>query len=223
MQASHCDTSSAAQRRGLPIPLSEVVATPGALNLLQRANLNPFQMLLRHRSGDWGDVQPEDALANEAAAIHGNPVISSCEVAGERLWVITEADRSATTLLLPKEFEHGLEPKSATHRALLRDPCAMLCLLPKTADPRVDFAEADPELLLALASQLDLKLDCLHQGIAGLGSLLASVPLDHVGNAAAPRQSIASAGSLLADLGQVLLYIRELPIACRSHLADYYP
>jgi len=104
MHASHCDTSSTAQRHGLPIPLGEVVATPGALNLLQRANLNPIQMLLRHRSGDWGDVQPEDALANEAAAIHGNRVISSYEVAGERLWIITEADRSATTLLLPEEY-----------------------------------------------------------------------------------------------------------------------
>ncbi|WP_241139593.1 plasmid related protein [Achromobacter xylosoxidans] len=104
MQASHCDTSSTAQRRRLPISLGQVVATPGALNLLQRASLNPFQMLLRHRSGDWGDVQPEDALANEAAAIHGNRVISSYEVAGERLWIITEADRSATTLLLPEEY-----------------------------------------------------------------------------------------------------------------------
>ena len=58
--------------------------------------------------------------------------------------------------------------KSTTHGASLRDLCAMLCLLPKTADPRIDFAEADSELLLALASQLDLTLDCLHQGIAGL-------------------------------------------------------
>jgi len=107
MQASHCDTSSAAfdtQRRNLPIQLGQVAATPGALNLLHRANLNPFQMLLRHQSGDWGDVQTEDALANEAAAIHGNRVISSCEVAGERLWIITEADRSAMTLLLPEEY-----------------------------------------------------------------------------------------------------------------------
>lgn len=104
MQASHGDTSLTTLRRSLPIQLGQVVATPGALNLLQRANLNPFQMLSRHRSGDWGDVPTEDALANEAAAIHGNRVISSYEVAGERLWVITEADRSATTLLLPKEY-----------------------------------------------------------------------------------------------------------------------
>lgn len=104
MQASHCDTSPAAQRHGLPIQLGQVVATPGALNLLQRANLNPFQMLSRHRSGDWGEVQTEDALANEAAAIHGNRVISSYAVAGERLWIITEADRFATTLLLPEEY-----------------------------------------------------------------------------------------------------------------------
>jgi hypothetical protein len=104
MQASHFDTSSTARRRGLPIQLGQVVATPGALNLLQRANLNPFPMLLRHRSGDRGDAQPEDASANEAAAIHGNRVLSSYEVAGQPLWIITEADRSATTLLLPEEY-----------------------------------------------------------------------------------------------------------------------
>ena len=113
--------------------------------------------------------------------------------------------------------------KSATHGAPLRDLCAMLCLLPKTADRRIDFAEADPELLLALASQLDFTLDCLPQGIAGLGALLACVPQDDAGKTASSRQSIASVGSLLADLGQVLLYIHELSIACRSHLADYAP
>lgn len=104
MQTSHCDTPPTTQRRGRPIQLGQVVATPGALNLLQRANLHPFQMLSRHRSGDWGNVQMEDALANEVAALHGNRVISSYEVAGERLWIITEADRSATTLLLPEEY-----------------------------------------------------------------------------------------------------------------------
>ena len=104
MQASHRDTSPTTQRPGLPIQLGQVVATPGALNPLQRANLNPFPTLSLHRSGDWGDVPTEDALANEAAAIHGNRVISSYEVAGERLWIITEADRSFTTLLLPQEY-----------------------------------------------------------------------------------------------------------------------
>ncbi|MNY01788.1 hypothetical protein D3C86_1343320 [compost metagenome] len=113
--------------------------------------------------------------------------------------------------------------KSATHRAPLRDLCAMLCLLPKTADPRIDFAEADPELLLALASQLDLTLDCLHQGIAGLGALLACIPLDNAGDVVAPHHSIASVGALLADLGEVLLYFSELSSACQPHLADYAP
>lgn len=113
--------------------------------------------------------------------------------------------------------------KSATHQAPLRDLCAMLCPLPKTADPRTHIAEADPEVLLALASQLDLTLDCLHQGVAGFGLLLACVPLDDADDAAAPRQSIASVGALLADLGQLLLYIHELSIACRSHLADNAP
>lgn len=109
------------------------------------------------------------------------------------------------------------------HRVPLRDLCAMLCLLPKTADPRIDFAEADPDLLLALPPQLDLTVDCLHQGIAGLGALLACVPLDDAGDAVAPQQSIACVGALLGDLGHVLLYISELSSACRPHLADYAP
>lgn len=80
------------------------MATPGALNLVQRAHLSTFQLLLRHQYGDWSTVPLEDALANEAASIHGNRVISSYEVASKRLLVITEADRSATTLLLPEEY-----------------------------------------------------------------------------------------------------------------------
>lgn len=104
MEDLQCCTSSTIERRGLPVPLGQIVATPGALDLLQRASLRAFQMLLRHRSGDWGDVHPEDAVANETAAIQNKRVISSYDVIGERLWIITEADRSSTTLLLPEEY-----------------------------------------------------------------------------------------------------------------------
>ena len=61
-------------------------------------------LLERHRSGDWGDVPEEDARENEFSVRHGFRIVSSYRVAGERLWVITERDRSATTLLLPSEY-----------------------------------------------------------------------------------------------------------------------
>ncbi len=62
------------------------------------------KLLERHQSGDWGEAPAEDARENEFSVKHGFRVLSSYRVAGERLWVITEADRSATTLLLPDEY-----------------------------------------------------------------------------------------------------------------------
>ncbi len=86
-------------------PLGRLVATPGALALIKHAGEGLLPVLLeRHRSGDWGDVPPEDARENEFSVRHGFRVLSSYRVAGERLWVITEADRSATMLLLPSEY-----------------------------------------------------------------------------------------------------------------------
>ena len=86
-------------------PLGRLVATPGALALLRCAGEDLLPALLeRHRSGDWGDVSPEDARKNEVSVRYGFRVISSYRVAGERLWIITEADRSATTFLLPEEY-----------------------------------------------------------------------------------------------------------------------
>ncbi len=87
-------------------PLGRLVATPGALVLLRRSageDLLPT-LLERHQSGDWGEVPAEDARENEFSVRHGFRIVSSYRVAGERLWVITEADRSATTLLLPGEY-----------------------------------------------------------------------------------------------------------------------
>ena len=86
-------------------PLGRVVATPGALSLLRGAGEDLLPALLeRHQSGDWGDVPEEDARENEFSVRHNFRIISSYRVAGERVWVITERDRSATTLLLPSEY-----------------------------------------------------------------------------------------------------------------------
>ena len=90
---------------GSLFPLGRLVATPGALGLLRSANEDLLPTLLeRHRSGDWGEVPPEDARENELSVRYGFRIISSYRVGGERLWVITERDRSATTLLLPSEY-----------------------------------------------------------------------------------------------------------------------
>ena len=86
-------------------PLGRLVTTPGAMKLIRTASGDLLPTLLeRHQSGDWGDVPKEDARENEFSVRHGFRVVSSYPVAGERLWVVTEADRSATIVLLPEEY-----------------------------------------------------------------------------------------------------------------------
>lgn len=91
--------------------LGRLVATPGAIAAMQRAGQDPLIFVQRHRSGDWGDVCAGDAKANDEAVAHeGDPeqqarVLSAYTTsAGERLWVITEADRASTCCLLPTEY-----------------------------------------------------------------------------------------------------------------------
>jgi hypothetical protein len=61
--------------------------------------------LTRHAEGDWGELDPEDIRENEYSVAHGFRLLSSYTTAvGDKLWIITEADRSATTLLLPDEY-----------------------------------------------------------------------------------------------------------------------
>ena len=85
--------------------LGEVVATPGALDLLDRTATNAHEFLRRHQHGDWGSVPPEDAEENKISVETGYRILSSYFLNDtERLWIITEADRSVTTLLLPDEY-----------------------------------------------------------------------------------------------------------------------
>ena len=85
--------------------LGDVVATPAALNALQSCNVSPAQLLQLHVSGNWGSVCEEDAKANDAAVQNGDRILSSYRI-GEytRVWLITEWDRSVTTVLLPCEY-----------------------------------------------------------------------------------------------------------------------
>ena len=86
-------------------PLGHIVATPGALAALERAKQPPTRFLARHAIGDWGELEPTDVAENEFSVVRGFRSLSSYQTdAGEKLWIITEADQSATTLLLPEEY-----------------------------------------------------------------------------------------------------------------------
>jgi hypothetical protein len=86
-------------------PAGQIVATPGALTLLEHANKSPLEFLSRHLRGDWGELCQDDKTENELSLKHGFRLMSSYQVTdAEKLWIITEADRSVTTLLLPAEY-----------------------------------------------------------------------------------------------------------------------
>ena len=87
------------------LTLGRIVATPGALRALQEAQENPLRLLRRHAHGDWGDLHQDDIHANELALRRGMRVLSAYVLATEqRIWIITEADRSSTCILTPEEY-----------------------------------------------------------------------------------------------------------------------
>ena len=82
-----------------------VVRTPKALLALIAAQVSETSLIQRHLSGDFGELPAEDADANRSAIAHGGRVCSRYRLGPQTVvWVITEADRSATTLLLPSEY-----------------------------------------------------------------------------------------------------------------------
>ena len=86
-------------------PLGQVVATPGAIEVMKEAGQSSAELLQRHVTGDWGNVPPEDASENDLSVREGFRILSSYKLkTGVKIWVITEADRSATTFLLPSEY-----------------------------------------------------------------------------------------------------------------------
>jgi hypothetical protein len=85
-------------------PLGQTAATPGALNALRDLGLPPTVLLSRHVVGDWGDVDADDWRANDDALKNGERIFSAYVISGVKFWVITEADRSSTTLLLPEDY-----------------------------------------------------------------------------------------------------------------------
>jgi hypothetical protein len=86
-------------------PLGRMVATPGALNAFRSSGDVPLFYLARHVAGDWGDVPPEDATENEISVEQGHRILSAYRLKDQtRIWIITEADRTSTTILLPEEY-----------------------------------------------------------------------------------------------------------------------
>jgi hypothetical protein len=82
--------------------LGIVVATPGARETISLEQIE--NLLRRHITGDWGEVDAEDAAQNEFALSRRLRLFSVYTVNSKRMWVITEADRSVTTVLLPTEY-----------------------------------------------------------------------------------------------------------------------
>lgn len=85
--------------------LGAIVATPGALRALDESGESALDFLRRHVSGDWGELDEEDKRENELSLAQGFRLLSAYRLrTDEKLWIITEADRSVTTLLLPDEY-----------------------------------------------------------------------------------------------------------------------
>jgi hypothetical protein len=90
---------------GIRFSPGSVVATPGALEALRASGDDPLAYLVRHIAGDWGELDEHDRRENELSLEHGWRILSTYRLSnGGRIWIITEADRSVTTVLLPEEY-----------------------------------------------------------------------------------------------------------------------
>jgi hypothetical protein len=87
-------------------PLGRLLITPAANTLLQERGVSPAVYLARHAAGDWGDMELEDRLLNDQSLLDSSRLLSAYDIEAtrDRIWVITEADRSATTILLPDDY-----------------------------------------------------------------------------------------------------------------------
>lgn len=83
-------------------PLGQIVITPNALSTLSSQAID--EGMRRHTAGDWGNVCPDDAALNNQALVHGDRVLSVYGAGASRFWIITESDRSVTTILLPEDY-----------------------------------------------------------------------------------------------------------------------
>ena len=86
-------------------PLGNVYMTIGAREALKEAEQEPFDFLARHQRGDWGIVGKEDAKENDFSVKNGFRILSAYKTnLAEKIWILTESDRSSSTILLPEEY-----------------------------------------------------------------------------------------------------------------------
>lgn len=85
-------------------PLGKTYITPGALSACQSFPLPPDLLFVRHVTGDWDDMTGDDQAANRRALHDGSRIFSAYQIGEIRFFVITEADRSSTTILLADEY-----------------------------------------------------------------------------------------------------------------------
>lgn len=83
-------------------PIGRLVITKNAFDRLNFQEI--ARGISRHITGDWGHIPPDDIQANEAALVDGNRLLSAYGSGEQRFWIITEADRSVTTILLPNDY-----------------------------------------------------------------------------------------------------------------------
>lgn len=84
--------------------LGKVVSTPHALALAAKRQIDLLILLHRHQTGDWGELCEEDRVSNEDALLTHSRILSSYQIGQDKIWIITEADRSLTTILLPDDY-----------------------------------------------------------------------------------------------------------------------
>ncbi|MEH1019570.1 type I restriction endonuclease subunit M [Acinetobacter baumannii] len=84
--------------------LGQVVTTKNAVEFMNQHGIIPLDLLYRHQHGDWGDLNESDRESNEQALIEDHRIFSSYKFSNEKVWVITEADRTLTTILLPSDY-----------------------------------------------------------------------------------------------------------------------
>jgi hypothetical protein len=98
------DTQSSAVKKPL-FKLGQIVTTPGAIEAFSTNNQDPMIFIKRHVTGDWGDMKEEDKKENDFSVGKELRIFSAYHLKDRtKIWVITEADRSATTFLLPEEY-----------------------------------------------------------------------------------------------------------------------
>jgi len=97
--------NSSATTESTGFELGNIYITPGAIDALVESNQHAQEFLERHGRGDWGELDEHDRQENELSIREGFRILSAYRTAkGARLWIITEADRSSTTILLPEEY-----------------------------------------------------------------------------------------------------------------------